>query len=167
MMYDNVASIFCPIIFLRNLNAAHRLCNGTRLTLLGATTQVLTCKIINGSNGNKTILIPRISLDKTDNAYPFVMTRHQFPVRLILAMTINKAQGQPLTRVGVIYMNQFLHTTNYMWLYQDPASQEKLEFIFDMYTKSKVISTDTPEVSLIISFMVKLYHFIFNSIKYE
>jgi ATP-dependent exoDNAse (exonuclease V) alpha subunit len=32
---------------------------------------------------------------------PFTLRRHQFPVRLAFAMTINKAQGQTLKMVGI------------------------------------------------------------------
>jgi hypothetical protein len=33
--------------------------------------------------------------------WPFVLRRHQFPVRMAFAMTINKSQGQTLNNVGV------------------------------------------------------------------
>jgi ATP-dependent DNA helicase PIF1 len=50
--------INCPIVLLRNLNVADGLCNGTRLILLEADPRILTCKIINGPNANKIVLIP-------------------------------------------------------------------------------------------------------------
>jgi hypothetical protein len=40
-----------------------------------------------------------MSLSGTD--WPFVLRRHQFPVRMAFAMTINKSQGQTLNNVGV------------------------------------------------------------------
>jgi hypothetical protein len=117
--------INCPVILLRNLNVSDGLCNGTRLVLLAATTRILTCKIINGPRANKTVLIPRVSLDTTENAYPFIMTRRQFPVRLAFALTINKAQGQTLKKVG-IYLHEpvFGHGQLYVSLSRsgDPRS---------------------------------------------
>jgi PIF1-like helicase len=136
--------INCPVILLRNLNVSDGLCNGTRLILLEATSRLLTCKIINGPRANKIVLIPRISLDTTDNAYPFIMTRRQFPVRLAFALTINKAQGQTLKRVG-IYLHEpvFGHGQLYVALSRsgDPKSTrifvrqiQKVQGNFDRYT---------------------------------
>ncbi len=45
--------------------------------------------------------IPRIQLSPDEDTFPFGWSRRQFPVRIAFAMTINKAQGQTLDRVGV------------------------------------------------------------------
>ena len=67
--------------------------------------------------------LPRLTLDSDDDAFPFKWSRRQFPVRRAralpvallsaasslaasqvrpaFAMTVNKAQGQTLQRVGV------------------------------------------------------------------
>ena len=45
--------------------------------------------------------IPRIKLSPDEGIYAWPWSRLQFPVRVAFAMTINKAQGQTLTRVGV------------------------------------------------------------------
>ena len=47
------------------------------------------------------MFIPRLRLDADEDAFPFSWSRCQFPVRIAFAMTINKAQGQTLQRVGV------------------------------------------------------------------
>ena len=93
----------CPVILLRNLNVKDGLCNGTRLVVKKISTRVLICSLPNDQD--KEILIPRISLDSNEDAFPFIMTRRQFPVKLAFAMTINKAQGQTLKKVG-IYLNE-------------------------------------------------------------
>ena len=43
--------------------------------------------------------IPRIKFVNMD--YGYKLTRIQFPVRLCFAMTINKSQGQTLTKAGI------------------------------------------------------------------
>ena len=53
-----------------------------------------------GHRGN-IVYIPRITLYPEEGAFPFEWCRRQFPVRPAFAMTINKAQGQTLARVGV------------------------------------------------------------------
>ena len=44
---------------------------------------------------------PRIDLIPSDTDVPFTLRRRQFPVRVCFAMTINKAQGQSLKKVGI------------------------------------------------------------------
>ena len=48
------------------------------------------------------VFIPRIPLSPLEDiSLPFKFKRKQFPVRLIFAMTINKAQGQTIPNVGI------------------------------------------------------------------
>jgi len=46
-------------------------------------------------------IIPRMNLIPSDPGLPFKFRRKQFPLTLCFAMTINKSQGQSLSRVGV------------------------------------------------------------------
>jgi len=54
-----------------------------------------------GAHQGKSFMIPRIPLKPANPRDPFVMTRTQFPVKLAFVQTINKSQGQTLTRVGL------------------------------------------------------------------
>ena len=100
-LHHLILKINCPVILLRNLNVKDGLCNGTRLTVTKISIRLLTCRFSTGPQKGKEVLIPRISLDSNGNAYPFTMTRRQFPVRLAFSMTINKAQGQTLSKVAI------------------------------------------------------------------
>jgi hypothetical protein len=51
------------------------------------------------------VLIPRIDLIADETISPFKWARRKLPVRAAFAMTINKAQGQSLRRVG-IFLNE-------------------------------------------------------------
>ncbi|KAI8561963.1 hypothetical protein RHMOL_Rhmol04G0381700 [Rhododendron molle] len=87
---------------LRNLNPSKGLCNGTRLICKEFNAHMIVAQIAVGENKGNTIFIPRIPLQPSDpQLYPVEFSRRQFPVKLCYAMTINKAQGQTLKKVGL------------------------------------------------------------------
>ena len=63
--------------------------------------RLLEAKIVGGTHAGETVFIPRIALQPKDGDFPFTWQRRQFPVQVAFAMTINKAQGQTLSRVAV------------------------------------------------------------------
>lgn len=95
-----------PILLLRNINPSKGLCNGTRLICKEFNRHLITAEISVGERKGSIVFIPRIPLQPNNaDQYPVQFTRRQFPVRICFAMTINKAQGQTLNRVG-IYLPQ-------------------------------------------------------------
>ncbi|GBM79771.1 hypothetical protein AVEN_229698-1 [Araneus ventricosus] len=81
------------IMLLRNLDPP-KLCNGTKLCVSKLMVNVIQVTILTGCNKGESIFIPRIPLIQSDMS--FVFKRLQFPVRLALAITINRAQEQSL-----------------------------------------------------------------------
>lgn len=90
-----------PVMLLRNLSAPLGLANGTRLVVLRMMPNAILATIATGTQTGSLALIPRISLQPSDTTLPFILRRRQFPLRLAFAMTINKAQGQTFSRVGI------------------------------------------------------------------
>ena len=117
-LHQTTLKINCPIILLRNLNPHEGLCNGTRLIVTGMAERVIEAQILTGVHAGKKAFIPRISLDTSMSAgLGFILRRRQHPIRLGFGMSINKAQGQSLDRVG-IYLNNpvFAHGQLYVAL---------------------------------------------------
>lgn len=90
-----------PVMLLRNLNPAKGLCNGTRLLIRYCSTRVLEAEVMTGDHAGHITFIPRISLITETSGIPFPIRRRQFQIRVAYTMTINKSQGQTLTRVGI------------------------------------------------------------------
>ncbi|KAL7602055.1 hypothetical protein Lser_V15G21000 [Lactuca serriola] len=96
-----VLKIGVPVMLLRNIDQKNGLCNGTRLQVISLGKRVIEARIITGTNiGNRTF-IPRMSLTPSEKKIPFKFTRRQFPLAVCFAMTINKSQGQSLSKVGL------------------------------------------------------------------
>jgi ATP-dependent DNA helicase PIF1 len=93
--------IGASVILLRNLDPDRGLCNGTRLTVVRMTPNIIELKILTGEHAGQKRLIPRIKLTSHAEDFPFLITRLQFPIRLCFSMTINKSQGQSFRIVGV------------------------------------------------------------------
>ncbi|KAG5551961.1 hypothetical protein RHGRI_010152 [Rhododendron griersonianum] len=81
-----------PIILLKNIAPKDGFCNGTRMMVVRCDSRIIEVKILTGEQFGKLVFIPRISLSSSSSDFPFNMTRRQFPVRLVYALTINKSQ---------------------------------------------------------------------------
>ena len=57
--------------------------------------------LLDGQFKNKTRFLPRITCVDNQGVLPFSLRRLQYPARLAVAMTINKAQGQTLKKMGL------------------------------------------------------------------
>ena len=124
--------IGCSLLLIRNLNPTIGLCNGTRLKL-ESLPRILNCLVLNGSHKGEVAYIPRINLLNTEGKLPFQMSRRQFPVKLAFAMTINKAQGQSLSQVGVYLPNPvFSHGQLYVALSRSGSKLKTKIFVVDV-----------------------------------
>jgi hypothetical protein len=121
------------VMLLRNFAVKQGLCNGTRLIVRDMKEHVLRCEIIDGFRQGEQVLIPRFVLDSDDFKLPMQFTRRQFPVRLSLAMTINKSQGQTFDRVGVL-------------LEQPVFSHGQLYVAFSRVRNRRAITVQLPQV---------------------
>lgn len=93
------------VMLLRNLNVSKGLSNGTRLIVWKRYENCLDLQVISGEKAGERISLPRIDLSPADSSLPFSFKRRQFPIRIAFCMTIIKAKGQTLKRVG-IYLPQ-------------------------------------------------------------
>ena len=109
--------IGCPVILLRNYNPRIGLCNGTKLIVHRFIEKSgIEFEIVSEGKHKGTIVpLCRIEFTTSETDFPFIMIRRQFPVRLAFAISINKAQGQSLKRVG-IYLKRpvFAHGQAYV-----------------------------------------------------
>ncbi|XP_062000159.1 uncharacterized protein LOC133717461 [Rosa rugosa] len=115
--HELILKIGMPIMLLRNLNQVTGLCNGTRLIITNLFDRLIEAKILTGNNTGEKCFIPRIIFTATENKWPFIFKRRQFPVRPCYAMTINKSQGQSLNQVGIYLLEPvFTHGQLYVAL---------------------------------------------------
>jgi hypothetical protein len=90
-----------PVMLMRNMNPRVGLCNGTRLIITRLGRKVIEGRILTGDHKGSLHCIPRIPLPSLSGELPWIVTRHQFPLRPCFAITVNKSQGQTLGIVGV------------------------------------------------------------------
>jgi len=89
------------IMLIRNIDQANGLCNGTRLQVIDLGKNVIGAKVITGKNIGDKIYIPKMNLIPPDSGLPFKFQKRKFPISLCFSMTINKSQGQTLSKVDL------------------------------------------------------------------
>ena len=129
--------IGCPVMILRNLDAAHGVCNGSRGILRRWRNRVLEVELLTGEHAGTKVFIPRIGNQPTEDQVAFKFTRKQFPVRLCFAMTINKSQGQSVKHVGLDLRSPvFTHGQFYVGVSR-VTSRENIKVICDSESEWK------------------------------
>ena len=131
------------VMLLRNLDVEAGLCNGVRAIILKCGNRILGAKVISGKAAGRRIFIPRIPLAPQNPDLPFRLERRQFPIKLAWAMTINKAQGQTLTRLG-LYLPQpvFAHGQLYVALSRSGTMDGVRVLVADQEHESKYKTSD-------------------------
>ncbi|XP_072088148.1 uncharacterized protein [Arachis hypogaea] len=96
-----VLKVGAPVMLLRNIDQTNGLCNGTRMQVRRMGNHVIECKTLTGNKAGSIVLIPRLNLIPNNETLPVRFQRRQFPIIMSFAMTINKSQGQTLSKVGI------------------------------------------------------------------
>lgn len=103
------------VLLIRNLDLDRGECNGTRMIVTHLAEHFVECRILCGERRGQAVWLPRIKMVARHTMLPKEIVRFQFPLRVAYAMTINKAQGQTLRRIGVYLKNPcFAHGQLYV-----------------------------------------------------
>ncbi|CAB1097406.1 unnamed protein product [Ectocarpus sp. CCAP 1310/34] len=103
----------------RNLNFSEGLVNGQKCVVLAvsASSRVLQVQLLTEERPRPIVLIPRINFQGKVGRNGICFTRKQFPLRTAYSMTINKSQGQTLSKIGLdLRSSPFAHGQLYVAL---------------------------------------------------
>ncbi|XP_035845652.1 uncharacterized protein LOC110934133 [Helianthus annuus] len=127
-----VLKVGVPVMLLQNIDQQKGLCNSTRLQISFLGKRVIEAEVISGGNIGTRVFIPRINIIPSNKKIPFQFQRRQFPLSVCFAMTINKSQGQSLSRVGLYLKDPaFTHGQLYVALSRVKTREGVKILIFD------------------------------------
>ncbi|XP_028805819.1 ATP-dependent DNA helicase PIF1-like [Neltuma alba] len=98
-----------PVMLLRNIDQSASLCNETRLRITYTGKNFIRPITLNGRSTGDQVLIHRMDMNLLETTLLFKMVKRQFPFIISFAMTINKSQGQSLTKVD-LYLSRSVFT---------------------------------------------------------
>ena len=99
----------------RNLNFKQGLVNGQKAIVRGYSTRIVHVELLDGQSSP--VLIPRIRFKTKVGRNGISFSRLQLPLRVCYALTINKSQGQTLTKIGLdLRTDVFTHGQLYVAL---------------------------------------------------
>ena len=121
------------VILIRNINLSEGLSNGTCLVVKKLERYRIEAEIISECPfKGKIVTIPRISLESNESSKYPKFIRHQFPLKLAYALTINKSQGQTLDFVGLdLSKEAFAHGHLYTGMSRAQMSN-RLKILIDL-----------------------------------
>ena len=97
--HDLNLKVGCVVMFIRNVNFDSGIVNGRKGIVQAISSRIVDVEII--GDGSPLVRIPRITFEVKVGKDGMTFHRKQFPLRVCYAMTINKSQGQTLSRVGL------------------------------------------------------------------
>ena len=90
-------------MIVRNLNFSEGLVNGQKCVILAASpnSRVLQVELLTETLPHPVVLIPRIGFHATVGRNGITFMRTQFPIRTSYSITVNRSQGQTLSKIGL------------------------------------------------------------------
>lgn len=88
-------------MLIRNLNFSEGLVNGQKVVVRGVSPNSRVIRVELLDRENSIVLNPRISFHAQVGRNGITFNRVQFPIRIAYSLTINKSQGQTLSRIGL------------------------------------------------------------------
>lgn len=104
---------------IRNLDQKRGIVNGTMMVLLSVNRKFLQFRLLSGKNAHSCEIITRAVFTITPEAsgLPFTIIRRQYPVIPAYCLSVHKAQGQSIVKLGVIFESDpFAHGQLYVAL---------------------------------------------------